>query len=67
MATTEEYNTCDKCKKTYSTYELIWIDAEDFEYHEGELLRPEAFDKYIALCETCYKTELLLKGGEINI
>jgi len=59
-----ETNTCDKCGKTESTYELIWIDAEDFQptisdnwNKKKDKLLKQAIKKYSALCEDCYNSE----------
>lgn len=52
-------NTCDKCKTVAESTALVWITAEDFEPKEGETVKPEAFKKYDALCESCYQEELI--------
>jgi len=56
-----ELSTCDKCGHVESTYDLIWITAEDFEplkrdYQMGytdEKLK-EMAKTHDALCEGCY-------------
>lgn len=53
-----ELNTCDKCGNVESTYDLIWITAEDFTPKEGEKLPDITRQRYDALCEQCYKEEL---------
>ena len=54
-----ELNTCDKCTRIQSTYELNWI-CEDFTPKKNE--KPsKSFYKYwgdSALCESCYLEEL---------
>ncbi len=58
-----EYNLCDKCNMIDSTYDLIWIDSEDFEQKEkdnfNEAKHQSAVEifKFSALCVDCYKTE----------
>jgi predicted nucleic-acid-binding Zn-ribbon protein len=51
-------NTCDKCGLIEPTQELVWITAEDFTPRSGEVLKQEAYEKYDALCEPCYYSEL---------
>ncbi len=55
----EETNYCDKCKEYGESESFVWITAEDFEPKEGEIVNPEAFKKYDALCEECYQGELI--------
>lgn len=57
----KDVNLCDKCGLICHSEsgELIWIDTEDFEPLEGEKLKPEAYKKYSALCESCYSEELV--------
>ena len=47
--------TCDKCGDECDDQDLIWIDSEDFEPPEGEVLKPSAYEKYSALCGSQYK------------
>ena len=47
-------NTCDSCKKVEKSEELIWITADDFEPKKGEYITVEMYQKYDALCESCY-------------
>ena len=54
-----ELNTCSKCNVIESTYDFTWIDFEDFEPKEGEVVPQEAYEKYSALCEDCYKSILV--------
>ena len=51
---TLEKNTCDKCKHTHNSIDLIWITAEDFQPKEGEHITPQMYNQYAALCESCY-------------
>ena len=54
-----ETNKCDKCNIEMSTYDLIWITAEDFKPKFNEKLPKDFFNKgYDALCEACYLEEL---------
>ena len=57
-----ELNTCDKCDMIESTYDLIWITAEDFEPKKKEVVPEWAYKKYDALCIECYK-EILKENG----
>jgi len=57
----DEQNTCDRCGMTDSTYDLVWIDSEDFEPRPGEKVPAWAYKKYSALCEDCY--EAVIKKG----
>jgi len=57
----KDNNTCDKCGAIERSTELNWITSEDFEYKEGEMLSDEALKKYDALCEPCYRSELIEK------
>jgi len=52
-------NTCDKCGFEDDTNELIWITADGFQPFKGETVKLNAFKKYDALCEPCYKSELI--------
>ena len=54
----EELAFCDKCKRVYSSYDLNWITAEDFELKQGESLEEEVYKKYDCLCEDCLQNEL---------
>lgn len=49
-----DMNTCDKCKAKQQSSELVWITAEDFTPHNGEIVPEAAYQKYDALCEACY-------------
>ena len=49
----KELNTCDKCHSVVSTYDLIWLTADDFEPLPDETLTDEA-KKYDAVCQNCY-------------
>lgn len=51
-------NTCDKCGTEMDTLDLIWITAEDFVPREGEYVTVEMLQKYNALCEPCYLSEI---------
>jgi len=53
-----EENTCDKCHCIYYSDNLIWITAEDFEPFVGEQLSDDTYNKYDALCDKCYESEL---------
>ena len=53
-----ELNTCDKCNKIDSTYDLVWITSPDFEPKEGEIVPQELYKKYDALCEDCYQESI---------
>lgn len=55
-----ELNTCDKCGCVESTYDLIWITADDFEPKENEVVPKELYKKYDALCESCYLEEVII-------
>lgn len=57
-----ELNTCDKCNMIESTYDLVWIDSEDFEPKETDNFNEKKFKeaikkKYSALCLDCYKID----------
>jgi len=52
-------NTCDKCNRVEYSEDLVWISAEDFTPLEGEVLAQETYDKYQALCDQCYMSELV--------
>lgn len=54
----EGLNTCDKCSIYDWSENFVWITADDFTPKEGEVLKPETYQKYDALCESCYKEEL---------
>lgn len=54
----DELAFCDKCGRIYSSYDLNWITAEDFELKQGESLEEEVYKKYDCLCEDCLKHEL---------
>jgi len=47
-------NTCDKCKITKESEDLVWITAEDFVPKKGEYLSEKLYSRYDALCEFCY-------------
>jgi hypothetical protein len=53
-----EYNTCDKCGEQERSTDLVWITADDFQPAIGEVVPPELYKKYDALCEPCYLSEL---------
>jgi len=53
-----ELNTCDKCNIISSTYDLVWLTAEDFEPKKGEKVPKELYKKYDALCEDCYQESI---------
>lgn len=55
-----DLNNCDKCGRVFSTYNLNWITAEDFELKIGEELAEETYKKYDCLCENCLR-DLLIK------
>ena len=57
----KELNTCDKCDTIDSTYDLIWLTAEDFEPKKGETVPKELYKKYDALCEDCYQKSIKKK------
>jgi hypothetical protein len=59
-----ELNSCDKCKVEINTLDLVWITAEDFQPFEGEVLNAQAYNKYDALCESCYRSELEGNGSK---
>lgn len=52
-------NTCDKCGVRQDSEDLIWLTADDFTPLEGEIVPPELFKKYDALCEDCYQNEII--------
>ena len=57
-----ELNICDKCDVIESTYDLAWIDSEDFEPLDTDTFNKTKFLKaikkgYSALCEDCYNNE----------
>ena len=47
-------NTCDKCKENVHELDLIWITSEDFEPLKDEIINPQAYEKYDAICHNCY-------------
>lgn len=53
--------TCDKCREVVSEYDLIWINAEGFTPLEDEVVNPDAFKKYEAVCHNCYGDIITLK------
>lgn len=62
----EELNECDKCGISISTYDLVWITAEDFEPRENETIPKDFFKRgFDALCEECYLKEIK-KGGKVK-
>ena len=52
-------NLCDKCNTVHYSEDLVWITTEDFTPREGEVVPQELYEKYDALCEECYKEEIL--------
>ena len=56
----EGLNTCDCCGIIEESECLIWIDSEDFEPLDGEVVPDEAYEKYSALCTKCYN-DILVK------
>lgn len=50
----KELNTCDCCKIIESTYWLYWITSEEY-LEIGEELPEEVYEKYDALCSSCYE------------
>lgn len=54
-----DLNTCDKCCCEENSLDLIWITAEDFNPKKREVLLPETYKKYDALCEECYLKVLI--------
>ena len=54
-----ELNICDKCGRIDNTEELIWITYDGFKPLKNEVLDEKTYLKYDALCEPCYKSELI--------
>lgn len=54
----KDTNSCDKCGKIEYSDHLIWLTAEDFMPLKGEIVPPEAYNNYDALCEPCYLKEI---------
>lgn len=56
-----DYNTCDKCKESVHTLDLIWITADDFRPLDDERIVPELAKGIDAICNNCYGDIIELK------
>lgn len=57
-------NTCDKCKESVHTLDLIWITSEDFTPLPDESINWEKAKNLDAVCGNCYGDIIELKGAK---
>lgn len=56
-----ETNKCDKCGIEEESLRLVWLTSDDFKPKDNEIVPKELFEKYDALCESCYLGEIMIK------
>jgi len=57
----DKTNTCDKCKQSFDSEDLVWISSEDFEPKGNEEVPYSVLKKYDTLCESCYLEEIIIQ------
>jgi hypothetical protein len=75
-----ELNICDKCGSVESTYELVWVDSEEFwdqvyidmrmeKNKESENLAGERLCKkgHSAICNVCFDEEMILDQSYLDM